>query len=424
MRRALGRQGPDFDQRAVRAERAQHAYQRRRSLERRAGVEHRVLRREGQERARLVRAVKLGQLGLVLGQGRVAGVDAGLGAQHAVAVGQNLGAHIGIEAVARAEGQQLLHGERGSGVARGQRLADIAGRGGRRFVRGNGMHRVVDVLEVHLPIASHHVAQRGAHHFQLAHWRARHHIVQRGQHGGIEIAVEVRPRLAQAHEHEALVIAHTARFGQALGRRAVGQAGAFVVVLERHRHQLAVELVGPRVIGAAQELARIALAFMQQLAALVRAAVQAHGHRAVGLAQHDERLAGDLGRVVVARPGHQAGVAQEDPGTLPQPFLFEPVDPFADVNVAMDAVGLNQAGHRFVTGVRRHMRRLRHDDPREACQAAAAGRTGGHTASPVSGGTAAIRARVYSCCGELKTCSVSPASTTTPRCMTMTRLHR
>ena len=88
-------------------------------------------------------------------------------------------------------------------------------------------------------------------------------------------------------------------------------------MVERHRLELAVEVIGPAVI-AAGELRRVALLGRHHHGAAVGALVVHHVQRAVVVAHHHHRLAADLGREIVAGIFHLALVADIDPGRAEQ----------------------------------------------------------------------------------------------------------
>ena len=133
-------------------------------------------------------------------------------------------------------------------------------------------------------------------------------------------------------------------------RLALGQARALVAALERDRAQAAVGVVGPGVVRAAEELAGVAGRRADDARALVRAAVHQDANAAVVVADRDQRPAGDLDRDVVARVRHLALVADVAPGVGEEVLLLEREDLGVDVEVAVDAVGLDQGADRVGIG--------------------------------------------------------------------------
>ncbi|MCY1242406.1 hypothetical protein D9M72_553660 [compost metagenome] len=79
---------------------------------------------------------------------------------------------------------------------------------------------------------------------------------------------------------------------------------------------------------------------------LVRAAVHQHAHGAVGVAHHDQRLAGDVGRVVVTGIRNLALVADVVPAAQEQALAFKLEQRLAQVHVPMHPVVLHQRADR------------------------------------------------------------------------------
>ena len=97
-------------------------------------------------------------------------------------------------------------------------------------------------------------------------------------------------------------------------------------------------------VRAAEVVADVAARVGDELRPLVRAAVVEDADRAVALAHHDERPAGDLLRHEVARVRHLARVAEEAPGVGEEALALEREDLLAQVHVAMDAIVFDQIG--------------------------------------------------------------------------------
>ena len=119
---------------------------------------------------------------------------------------------------------------------------------------------------------------------------------------------------------------------------------AFIALDGGDAFETAVELEHPGVVGAAEQLARIALARGADLRAAMRAAVVQHVDLAVPVARHQHRLAADAGEIVVARVLHLALVADIDPQLFEDPLHFKIEDPGIHIGFAMHPVGLDQGG--------------------------------------------------------------------------------
>ncbi len=142
---------------------------------------------------------------------------------------------------------------------------------------------------------------------------------------------------------------HAARGLAALEARLV------VALLQRDREQAAVRPERPGVIGAAEELARVAAAVDGDLRALVRAAVEQHAHAVVGVAHHDHRLRTDRRGEVVADILHLAVVAHVVPGVVEEVLHLQVEDLLVDVHVAMHFRFPHQRLHGLrVSGVSGH----------------------------------------------------------------------
>ncbi|KAG1241073.1 hypothetical protein G6F68_017045 [Rhizopus microsporus] len=110
----------------------------------------------------------------------------------------------------------------------------------------------------------------------------------------------------------------------------------------------AVQLEGPGVIRAAEELAHAAFAVGHHLRTLVRATVVQHVHVAVGSAHHQHVLVAQAGGVIVARLGHLAFVAHVDPGAAVDPLHLQIENGGVGVDAAVHAVAAYHRGQLFL----------------------------------------------------------------------------
>lgn len=204
-------------------------------------------------------------------------------------------------------------------------------------MRHAGVHGVVQVLVEHLPVRALHHTEDAAGHFHFAHRRAVAQVVDRRAHA----AQEFRQALAVARlagEDEAAIAFHARQ--AAHGEAGVGGivGGAFQPLLERHAEMAAIELEGPGVVRAAEELADAAVAVGHHLGALVRAAVVQDVHAAVAGAHHQHVLVAQARGVIVARLGHLAFVADVDPGAAVDALHLQFEDRRVGVQGAVHAV--------------------------------------------------------------------------------------
>ena len=201
-------------------------------------------------------------------------------------------AHVVEELVVVRERSVLLdrHGLRHLGGLALPQLFRRAGRGG---VRDHRMHGVVQVLHEHLPVAVVEIAQTAA----VISSRPR----ASGRRGCRSMKASRRSTrgtwaIGEAGENKAAVdlVRHRRESGLA-------QPGPVVALLERNVEERAVQAVSPRVVRAAQRLARVPGEVVDELRALVGAAVHQHAHAAVGLAHENQGLGGDIDGDEVAR---------------------------------------------------------------------------------------------------------------------------
>ena len=277
-------------------------------------------------------------------------------AEHAVAVRVGAPAHAVEEVVAGAERQDLLHRHRLRGVGR-LVLPQAVRRVDRRLVRRHRVHRVVDVLEVDLPVAADHVAQARRRRCAGALRRAVDHVVDRSAARRRSTSSNAGPAVDSLTNTKSRYTATWRSARHAAARLARFEARALVAGLQRHAHRRAVELVRPRVVRAAEVAADVAARLADEPRALVRAAVEQHADRAVGLAHHHQRAAGDLDRQVVAGFRHLARVAEVAPGVREEVLLLEREQRVAEVEVAVDPVLLDQRADAREVGHAAHRRR-------------------------------------------------------------------
>ena len=338
-------------------------------------------------------------------------MDREVHARVAVAVGEDANAHVLEELVVGDERDELLDRHRPGLVGRLVLPHRLRG-SRRRLVHDHRVHRVVQVLDEHLPVARVQEAQAAAGDLELAFGRAVGEVVDRRQRRA-EVAREVGPGVAQLAEDEAAVALDVPDRHEPPRRFAVGQPRALVAALERDRAQAAVGVVGPGVVRAAEELAGVAGRRADDARALVRAAVHQDANAAVVVADRDQRPAGDLDRDVVARVRQLALVADVAPGVGEEVLLLEREDLGVDVEVAVDAVGLDQGADRVgVVAVARaggggrgaHRASQARFDQASACRCSAAARPW-----PCSSASAASRSSA-----RVAGASAPPARPTTP----------
>src|SRR5262249_19059854 len=119
---------------------------------------------------------------------------------------------------------------------------------------------------------------------------------------------------------------------------------ALIALVERDRLAAAVGVELPGMIRADDALADVAAAVAVQHVAAVRAAVVEHAHRAVGMADHDHRLATDLYRPVVADLRHLALVPEIGPHLVEDALHLELENRRIGIDAAVNAIGLHRLG--------------------------------------------------------------------------------
>ncbi len=129
------------------------------------------------------------------------------------------------------------------------------------------------------------------------------------------------------------------------------EASAFKTTLERRGEMRAVQLEGPCVIRAAEELSGIAAAVGHQLRTPMRAAVVQHIDRLVRRAHHDHVLIADARRMKVAPIGHLAVMADVNPRMPVNPLHLQLEDFRVGIDRFVYAVVAYQRGDLLV-GIR------------------------------------------------------------------------
>src|SRR5262245_60444639 len=97
-------------------------------------------------------------------------------------------------------------------------------------------------------------------------------------------------------------------------------------------------------VGADDALADIAAAVAIEHGAAMRTAVVEDAHRAVGMADHDHRLAADLHRPVVADPRHLTLVPDIGPHLVEDTLHLELEDRRVGIDAAVNTIGLHRLG--------------------------------------------------------------------------------
>ena len=203
------------------------------------------------------------------------------------------------------------------------------------------MHGVIEVFDEHLPVALVHEAQAAAGDFELAFGGAIGHVVDRAQRV-TKVSLEVLACVIDLDKDEAAVAAHMRHRGEPLGRFALVQAGVFIAFFQRNGEQRAVCFVGPRMVGAAKELAGVAAGGADQFGAFVGAAVHHDAHAVVAVTDHDQRATANFVGDPVASVGELTFMAHVVPGVGKKVFLLELKNFGVNVEVAVHAVGLHQ----------------------------------------------------------------------------------
>ena len=124
-------------------------------------------------------------------------------------------------------------------------------------MRDHRMHRVVQVLDEHLPVAVVEKPQAAAGELELALGRAISEVVDGGERV-TEVLAKAHSVLRQPGKHEAAVDLDVLQWRQARGRLRLLERGALIALLEWDVDERAVGAVGPGVVGAAERLSRVA----------------------------------------------------------------------------------------------------------------------------------------------------------------------
>jgi len=119
-----------------------------------------------------------------------------------------------------------------------------------------------------------------------------------------------------------------------------------VAAFKRQCEKRSIQLEVPRMVGAAQEPARVAVRLVEHHHALVRAAVVQHADAGIGLADHDHRLIAHGGGEKIPGLGYLAGVAHVDPGVGKEVFHFKLEDLFVYEEITMHLRCTYQRGNR------------------------------------------------------------------------------
>ena len=230
------------------------------------------------------------------------------------------------------------------------------------------MHRIVQVLDEHLPVAIVHVPEHSAGHFETSHRGAVGHVVHGGQ-GLAEVVLEAQAGGAEAREHEAPVLRDVRHGRHAARRGRFIEPAAGVAFAQGDGAHAAVEPVGPSVIRAAQDAAGTGpLRGRQQFRALVGTAVHQHAHLAVAPAHHDHGLTTHVRRVVIAGIRNLARMPDVDPGAVPQPLHLQVEHLGIAVHVAVHGIRPHERGDsRWVVAIPVHQ-----DTPEETLTTPAA----------------------------------------------------
>src|SRR6185312_1059280 len=187
-------------------------------------------------------------------------------------------------------------------------------------------------------------AEAAADHLELALGRAVDHVVDRGACIA-EIVSEARPLLGQAREDEATIALDARQLHHAVARIGEIDRRALIASLHRNAAQRAVGAVGPAVIAAAEE-ADIALAIAHHFGAAMAAAIMEHIDLAVAVPAYHHRLSADGCGDIIARVLHLALMPDPYPGAAEDALHLNLEKGGIDIDVAMNAVGLDQRADR------------------------------------------------------------------------------
>ena len=188
------------------------------------------------------------------------------------------------------------------------------------------------------------VAQDPTRGFDLTLWRPVAEIVH-DVGGASHPRSQVRRVVVHGCEHEATK-AFGPQFLHAVLRVVLVEVRAFVALEVRHAEQFAVQPEAPAVITAA-ERRNLAAGLVDELGALVAAAIVQHVHRAVVGTDHDDGHLAVIQRDVVALLRYLALMADVDPCPRPDALHLEIENLGIGVDVSMYPRRLDEVGNLF-----------------------------------------------------------------------------
>src|SRR6516164_8340715 len=201
------------------------------------------------------------------------------------------------------------------------------------------MRGVAQVLQIKLPVGLISMPERAARDLDLAVGRAIDHVVKRGRHMAEEF-LEARALGWLAGKHETAIAFHPSG-GNHRRLRVVRIEVARIAVLQRHRLEPAVEMIGPAVI-ATLKFVGIAFVVGNDQRTAVSALIVDDANFAFGIANENHGLAADEGAYIVAGLAHLALVADIDPGPAEYPFHLRFEDCRIGIESAVYTAGLHQ----------------------------------------------------------------------------------
>ena len=166
------------------------------------------------------------------------------------------------------------------------------------YVQQAGVIRILDVLEHQFPVGRDELA-RVTQYLKLA--AVENAVIER-KHGGAKVCLEGLNVLGKGREHRA-VTRRDLELAQAVVLRVeiVRHAALlFHAAPKRHADQVALQVIGPLVVGT-HELGGVAKMLLAELHAAVGAAVLKHIDGTVFIARDHHRLVADKGALIVAR---------------------------------------------------------------------------------------------------------------------------
>src|SRR6267378_3210516 len=171
--------------------------------------------------------------------------------------------------------------------------------------------RVLDVLEVELPVVRQPLGEASEHLHRLA-----HHAAHAAEDLGAEVLLDRRRLGRQRREDEATERGRPQLARSVIGLAEVGghPAAAVAALLERNADQVAAQVIAPRVVDALERVLHAARVVQRDQGAAVRAAVLERVDTAVLPAHHDHRHLADERRPEVAGLRDVGLQAHEAPG--------------------------------------------------------------------------------------------------------------